>query len=108
MDINLFLTNTQQMLAPYLEQLRLFKFSVLNPVIWAIALIVFFILSRNWNANKAFSFCIITLLILFSQTFVSDHLSSSYALVFDSSVVRIIFAVFFFIVLLYYIFIRED
>jgi hypothetical protein len=28
--------------------------------------------------------------------------------VFDSSVVRIIFAVFFFIVLLYYIFIRED
>ena len=106
MDIQLYLEELSKIIEPRLIEIQSFQFYINNPLIWFIALILLMLLMRNWGLKKSLGFTVITLVLAFVLTYTEKKAIAVFNL--DPVFVRIAFSVVFFIITLYYIFIRED
>ena len=105
MVIDIDLQALKEALIPYLDSLKSFNFSYLNPLFWVFIFVLFLILLRFWQAKKSFSFCLITSIILLASTklegFLANKLTTSIE-TFDPLLIRIISCFIIVIIGLYY------
>lgn len=94
-------------LLPHLEELKDFEFSYLNPLFWVSLFVIFLILSRFWGERrKAFSFSVISGLILLGMTKTEVYFSTLFGDSLVPFLVRMISLFIASIVFLYYVFIK--
>ena len=101
----------KEALIPYLDNLRNFNFSFLNPLFWIFIFLLFLILLKFWQAKKAFSFCLIITIILLATTklegLLADKLTTSRE-TFDPLLIRILSAFIIMIIGFYYAVMKEE
>ncbi|MFH1457825.1 MAG: hypothetical protein ABIG31_01505 [Candidatus Omnitrophota bacterium] len=92
------------------KSLQNFEFHFFNPLFWCIIFLLFIVLYRFWVAKHAFSFSLMTALILLFVTEIEYRFSIVFARsgeVFDSSVIRLVALTFLAIIFLVYTFLRR-
>ena len=91
----------------YFAELRNFHFLLFNPLLWVFWLILLWLLSKQWGYKKAFSFCLLVVLILLANTSLENYFKDTFAIS-DPIVIRTISILFIAGVSIYYFFIRSD
>jgi len=95
----------------YIEPFYYFRFSYANPLLWIFFLFLLLILLRFWKLKKALSFCAIIILLLLATTKIELYVSSflqQQDIVFDPVLFRAIPLFLFALIIVYYIFIRDQ
>jgi hypothetical protein len=90
----------------YLGELNSFRFSLFNPLLWVFWLIAFLLFSKQWGYKKAFSFCLIVVIILLGNTLLENHLTNTLGIS-EFTIERAIAVLIIVIISLYYFFIRD-
>ena len=91
------------------KSLQNFEFLFFNPVFWCIIFLMFIILHRLWVTKHAFSFSLMTALILLLMTEMEHRFSAAFLRageVFDPSLMRIVAFAFLGFMFLIYTFLR--
>lgn len=80
MKFDIDLERLKEYILPYIEELKDFEFSYLNPLFWVGLFAVFLILSRFWGERKKpFSFTVISGLILLGMTKTEAYFSTLFS-----------------------------
>jgi len=110
--LNSFIFRMKLIFGPYWAQMQEWNFSLFNPLFWIMVLIIFLFLLRSWKLKKAFSFCVVTAIILLSESQFESYIlsisSGDYAKGLLSAFVRRAFIGIIAFVVLYYFFIKGD
>ncbi|KPK98650.1 MAG: hypothetical protein AMJ95_03260 [Omnitrophica WOR_2 bacterium SM23_72] len=91
------------------ENLLQLKFFFFNPLFWCIIFLLFIVLHRLWVTRHAFSFSIMTALILLFMTEIDNRFSILFAKsgeIFDPSPIRLVAFASLTVIFLVYTFIR--
>ena len=97
--------------ALHLYSLKHFHFSLFNPLFWAVLLLLFLLLLTIWRAKKAFSFSLITGIILLINTEIENYLVDKFAKsgeVFDLTTFRLFPLAIIAFIFLTYLFLTRD
>ncbi len=106
--MNIDLVALKEFLIPYLDSLKGFHFSFLNPLFWIFLFILFLILRVLWYPEKSFYFCAILAVILLGASKIENCMTIG---IFGEDLTLIlvrILALFLILMLfLYYAFVRD-
>ena len=80
MSISIDFETLRAIFVPYLDSLKNFHFTFLNPLFWAFLLVLLLILLRFWEIKKSFSFCLIIAVILLGTTKLEDFVVDTLAI----------------------------
>ena len=96
------------MVLPYLEELKNYHFSFLNPLFWLFLLISLLILSKRWGLGKSASFCALVAAVLLGTTALANHMAATLAQakIFDFEVLRMVSLFVISLIAIYYFFIK--
>jgi len=110
MGIDIDFDALKEALIPYLDSLKNFNFSFLNPLFWVFIFVLFLILLRFWQTKKSFSFCLTIAIILLATTklegLLADKLTTPTE-TFDPILIRVSSCFIITVVGLYYAVIKE-
>ncbi len=101
----------EKAIRPYLNSLKKFQFSYLNPLFWVFFLFLFLILLRFWRPKKSFSFCMLLAMVLLIDTKIENFIGSISQPqdgVEPAMIFRIIAGIILAFISIYYFLIRED
>ncbi len=92
----------------YLQELKNYHFSLLNPLFWLFSLIFLLILSRRWGLRKASSFCALVVAVLLGTTALANRMAGTLAQakIFDFDVLRMVSLFVISLIAIYYFFIK--
>ena len=110
MEIDVDFNALKETLIPYLDSLKNFNFSFLNPLFWVFILALFLILLRFWQTKKSFSFCLTITIILLATTKLEELLADKLTTpteTFDPLLIRILSCFIILAIGLYYAVIKE-
>jgi len=94
-------------ISPYLTELKNFQFSVFNPLLWVFFLILVLFLSGRWGYKKAFSYCLVVVVILLANTLFEKFLENRFEIS-ESVLTKAMAMLFVALVSIYYFFVRND
>ena len=104
-------TALKKAMIPYLDSLKDFNFSYLNPLFWVGVFVLFLLLLRFWHAKKSFSFCLLIAAILLTTTkleiFMADKLTTSTE-TFDPLLIRVLSGFIIMIIGFYYAVMKDE
>lgn len=106
--MNADLVTLKEFLIPYLDSLKGFHFSFLNPLFWIFLFILFLILGALWYPEKSFYFCTFLAIILLTTSKIESCMTIG---IFGEDLtlllVRILALFLILMMVLYYVFVRD-
>jgi len=101
----------EKVIQPYLNDLKHFKFSYVNPLFWALIFTLFCIFAIIWRPKKSLSFCLIVSAILLINTQIENFIGSISTRadgVDPAAIARVASGIVVVFIAIYYALIRED